>query len=334
MRNTSKILSIVSCTGGTLSSKKGLDPNSYHLESRFAPTYYDDPKGALFKPTQTSSVNDYLTEFERLANRIFGLPPPFLLSCFVSGLAPEICREVLALQPISLPQATALAKLQEDKLRDRPQPTRQPILTSYKPSTHPSTFPSPSPSPRPKPPFIQRTPSEIAFRRKHGLCYNCDDKWSATHRCKGRVLLFIANPENPDTPSDLSSPPAFDSHPPPEHNPTPNLDLPYPTPHISLNALFSLPTPETFRLFGYINRTRVTVLIDSGSTHNFLQPRLANFLHLPTVPIAPLRVLVGNGAILTCTHLCPDTTLSPQSHQFTLTFHLLPISGADIILGI
>ena len=67
------------------------------LESRFAPTFYEDPKGALFKLAQRGTVNDYLTEFERLANRVIGLPPPFMLSCFISGLSPEIRREVLDL---------------------------------------------------------------------------------------------------------------------------------------------------------------------------------------------------------------------------------------------
>ncbi|MCI32753.1 retrotransposon-derived protein PEG10-like, partial [Trifolium medium] len=64
------------------------------LETRFAPSQYDDPKGALFKLTQKGTVNDYLTEFESLANRIVGLPSSFLLSCFISGLAPDVRREV------------------------------------------------------------------------------------------------------------------------------------------------------------------------------------------------------------------------------------------------
>ncbi|MCI07514.1 hypothetical protein A2U01_0028583, partial [Trifolium medium] len=89
------------------------------LETRFAPSYYDEPSSALFKLVQKSTVNSYLTEFERLANRIVGLPQPFLLSCFISGLSPEIRREVQALRPLSLSQATALAKLQEDKIEDR-----------------------------------------------------------------------------------------------------------------------------------------------------------------------------------------------------------------------
>lgn len=62
------------------------------LESRFAPTFYDNPKGVLFKLQQRGFVNDYLTKFERLANRVVGLPPPFLLSCFIYGLNPELRR--------------------------------------------------------------------------------------------------------------------------------------------------------------------------------------------------------------------------------------------------
>lgn len=86
------------------------------LESHFAPTFYDDPQGALFKLQQRASMNEYLTEFECLANRTIGLSPTAYLSCFISGLYPELRREVQALQPLSLPHAIALAKLQEEKI--------------------------------------------------------------------------------------------------------------------------------------------------------------------------------------------------------------------------
>ena len=48
------------------------------LESRFAPSFYDDPKGALFKLSHHESVKECLTEFERLVNRTIGLPPQLL----------------------------------------------------------------------------------------------------------------------------------------------------------------------------------------------------------------------------------------------------------------
>lgn len=65
------------------------------------------------------------------------------------------------------------------------------VLHPSRPTTpHTTTFPSPSTS---KPSFVHCTPDEIAFCRKKGLCYNCDEKWNSNHRCKGRILLFIAN---------------------------------------------------------------------------------------------------------------------------------------------
>ena len=66
------------------------------IETLFTPSIYDDPRGALFKLVQRGSVTEYMTEFERLANRIVGLSLSDLLSCFISGLNPEIRRELQA----------------------------------------------------------------------------------------------------------------------------------------------------------------------------------------------------------------------------------------------
>nr|KYP49349.1 Retrovirus-related Pol polyprotein from transposon 17.6 [Cajanus cajan] len=286
------------------------------LETRFAPSFYDDPKGMLFKLSQRGSVNEYLTEFERLANRIVGLPPTFLLSCFVSGLAPELRREVQALQPISLPQAAALAKLQEDKLNDRKRPFRNPTQSSSSPTLASSAS---------KLPFKHLTPEELASRREKGLCYNCDEKFSAGHRCKARALLLIADDDTSHTTADLDSP---------LPEPTDPL-LPEPSlPHISLNALSGLSAPETFRVFGLLNQHRVTILVDGGSTHNFVQPRVVKFFALPTIPTDPLRVMVANGSVLDCTELCPQTTLRIQGYTFSTDLHVLSISGADVVLGV
>jgi len=296
------------------------------LESRFAPTFYEEPKGALFKLTQRGTVNEYLTEFERLANRVVGLPPPFLLSCFVSGLNLELRHEVMAFQPISLLQAQALAKLQEEKLRDKPASIPRSL-----PQSKPFTNQNPSTTAKPKSVFVQRTPAEMAFRREKGLCYNCDEKWHVGHRCKGKVMLFIAEEQAPSPDSvdhevvDDPGTTVLDNHEPPADSDCS---------HISLHALARLPSSETFRIYGSIRNAKLTILVDSGSTHNFLQPRIAQFLHLQAQQTHPLRVMVGNGAMLTCDQVCPETQVSIQGHTFTVSFHLLPISGADAVLGI
>ena len=296
------------------------------LESRFAPTFYEDPKGALFKLTQRGTVNEYLTEFERLANRVVGLPPPFLLSCFVSGLNPDLRREVMAFQPISLLQAQALAKLQEEKLRDKPVPIPR-SFSHPKPLINQNT----TLTSKPKSAFVQRTPAEMAFRREKGLCYNCDEKWHAGHRCKGKVMLFIAEEQAPSPDSvdheTIADPGTtmLDDHEPPTDSDCS---------HISLHALAGLPSSETFRIYGHIRNAKLTILVDSGSTHNFLQPRIAQFLHLQAQHTPPLRVMVGNDAMLTCDQVCPETQVSIQGHTFMVSFHLLPISGVDAVLDI
>lgn len=170
----------------------------------------------------------------------------------------------------------------------------------------------------------------MTYRREKGLCYNCDEKWNSSHRCKGRVLFFIVASDDPPSPDsttpDLTAP--FPNDPSPTFDPT-SLH-----PHISLHAMVGVPTTETFRLYGLVNHARVIILVDSGSTHNFIQPRVAKFLNLPLEDTTPLRVMVGNGSVLDCQQLSPATKLLIQDHTFTITLRVLPLSGADIVLGV
>lgn len=85
------------------------------LTLRFGTSMYDDPKGALAKLCQKGNVSEYQAQFEALSNQVQGLSEPFLVSFFVSGLKPEIKRELLVAQPKSLLQAMSLARLQEEK---------------------------------------------------------------------------------------------------------------------------------------------------------------------------------------------------------------------------
>lgn len=165
----------------------------------------------------------------------------------------------------------------------------------------------------------------MAREHEHGLCYNCDEKWAPTHKCKARFFLLIVDEDDPDP--DTTSPP-----------PTPIISQPTPPDptlaQISFNALLGTSTPDALCLFGFIHHSRVTVLINEGSTHNFIQSRVAKYLQLPTSSTTPLQVTVGNGTSLPCDQLCSHTLLSFQGHDFRVDLHILPISGADIVLGI
>nr|KYP53804.1 hypothetical protein KK1_024378 [Cajanus cajan] len=84
---------------------------------------------------------------------------------------------------------------------------------------------------------------------------------------------------------------------------------------------------------GSIKGMRVQVLLDSGSSDNFLQHRIAQCLKLPIEPIPNFQVLVGNGNALVAEGLIRDLEVTIQGHALKLPVYLLPVSGADLVLG-
>lgn len=65
--------------------------------------------------------------------------------------------------------------------------------------------------------------------------------------------------------------------------------------HLSINALKGSNSLGTLRFHGSIHGLKLHILLDSGSSNNFLQPRLAQFLKLPVKPVPEFQMLVGNG---------------------------------------
>jgi len=164
----------------------------------------------------------------------------------------------------------------------------------------------------------------MALRREKGLCYNCDEKWNSSHRCHGCILLLIADTKETQTTTTHLTDPDLTDPPDPDN----------PTPTISLHASSGISAPATFRIYGFIGPNRLTVLIDSGSTHNFIQPWVAKYLSLPLHDTPLLRIMVDNSSILKCHQRSDAISLSLQNHAFSFTLHLLPISGADVVLGV
>ncbi|WVZ05235.1 hypothetical protein V8G54_018581 [Vigna mungo] len=258
------------------------------LELHFAPSKFEDPIVALCKLSQTQSLQEYISEFESLANRIFGYPPNFYLSCFVSGLKPNLRREVTALQPSDMPQAMAFAKLHDDKNKVSSPPFSR---FSRPPQTHisstaalnPKPLPPLLPTPTSKLPIRRLTEAEMQARREKNLCYNCDEKYTRGHRCKSQFLLLtVADDEEPPDPlTDMVD--------------SPN-DTPLEAGLISLHSFSGQWSPKTFRISGSIGGYEVQIMVDSGATHNFIQSRVTHFLNLSLEPTpSPLPVMVGNG---------------------------------------
>ncbi|XP_077223768.1 uncharacterized protein LOC143857236 [Tasmannia lanceolata] len=321
------------------------------LKNRFGPSAYADPQGALSKLTQSGSVLDYQTEFEELSTKVYGMSDHFLKSCFVSGLKPEIKREVIAHQPYGLHQAIGLARLQEDKIAECCLMNRQwnskfgtqpsilgpsPIFSAKKTSqnfpTNVSTF---KPSTSNSNPTNQRIPikrlsfPEMQQKREKGLCFNCEEQFHLGHKCKNQVSILLLEEgddifysEEPD----LSETKHLDMM----DKPTNMMDKPT----ISFHALMGLTVSRTLRLEGFIINHKIQVLVDGGSTHNFIQERVAKFLGLPITQSPHFKVHVGNGEFMMCQGLCSNIRIELQNHSFVTDLFVISLQGADVILGV
>ena len=169
-------------------------------------------------------------------------------------------------------------------------------------------------------PFKRLSPTELALRREKGLCFNCDQKFSRGHKCTPSLFLFVTKEEDESHEPDLvTAVSGIDELPPAQ---------------ISLHAFSGHGAPETLRVFGVIGDRRVHILIDGGSTHNFLQQALITTLGFSPQNTSPLKVTVGNEEELQCHQICPEVSVNIQDHDFTVDFHVLPICGADVILGV
>ncbi|XP_019425047.1 PREDICTED: uncharacterized protein LOC109333920 [Lupinus angustifolius] len=309
------------------------------MESQFGPSPYDCPMSELFKLTQTGSISVYYLKFMALANRSIGLSDEALLNCFVGGLHKEIKRDVVAMAPPTLLRAVALARLYEERYTSVPKAFNSTYTHKYSPissqtvgnvtnsigsskpmlkSTNSGLLPTPvGPSLRNS--NVKRiSPAEMQLRREKGLCYFCDDKFTFNHKCPNRQLLFLQLEDD-----------AGES--------TISVEVPQDEQvidhHLSLNALKGGLGIGTIRFVAHIDKLPITVLIDGGSSDNFLQPRIVKFLKLPTEPAPRFKVMVGNGNYMSAEGVIQELKVHAQGNFFQLPVFLLPILGADLILG-
>jgi len=307
------------------------------LELEFGPSAYECPRSDLFKLLQNRSVQEYYVQFTALANRVQGVTSEALLDCFIGGLKPEIRRDVIAHSPTTLMRSVSLAKLYEERYAYKNKPYNlsatpkilstpyTPVSQTVKSTSLPPLLPTPTHSTFNPNNVKKLSPAEVQLRREKGLCFTCDEKYSLNHKCPNKHYFFLQIVEDENL---LSTEDNNIIAPEPPDPVTQSETLEH---HLSFNALKGSSTVGSFK--GSINGIILQVLLDSGSSDNFIQPRLASCLKLPVEPVPDLQVLVGNGHSLIAEGIVRHLDVLIQGHRLKLSAYLLPITGADLVLG-
>nr|GEX39470.1 retrotransposable element Tf2 [Tanacetum cinerariifolium] len=106
------------------------------------------------------------------------------------------------------------------------------------------------------------------------------------------------------------------------------------SPQITLNTLSSLNSYQTMRVRGRVGKKMVHILVDCGSTHNFLDIHTAKKLGCRLDNITPMQVSVANGQRMMGTSVCHDFKRSFQNEVFISDVMLLPLGGCEMVLDI
>nr|TKS08307.1 hypothetical protein D5086_0000105520 [Populus alba] len=104
-------------------------------------------------------------------------------------------------------------------------------------------------------------------------------------------------------------------------------------PHLSLNALEGVAGLNTLRVTGKVEKQPLFILVDSGSTHNFISKQVADRLHCRLTNIKALTVQVADGGLMTCSSMCNNFQWSIQGVSFEADVYTPEFQNCDMILG-
>jgi hypothetical protein len=119
-----------------------------------------------------------------------------------------------------------------------------------------------------------------------------------------------------------------------EEEPMETMNVEALTPHLSPQAIQGTSGCQTIKVWGKIDKCPIFILIDLGSTHNFLRADLASKLGFPMTPIKPMEVEAANGGTMSCTTVCKNLQWKMQGVQFQADVFVMKLKNYDMVLGI
>nr|XP_051225897.1 uncharacterized protein LOC127343754 [Lolium perenne] len=295
------------------------------LQEEFGPDEFEVQMHQLLQLRQLGTVVEYRLQFEKLMYHLLALDPSlstkFFVTQFLLGLKPELRAFVRAQSPTSITRATMLARIQEEEL-EAVRPRHRPV---------PAGRPPPAPV-LPRAPNVPRASDDFArerqlreYRRANNLCFKCGDKYSREHQCKPVAqLLTIQLGDYGEILSDdaVRALELLDE-------PVSQADCYM----ISTHALTGTEAPAALRLPVTVGNQVMILLVDSGSSHSFINRNFVDNIGLQQVSIPAIPVKLANGHLIQCNHMVQQLEWKCQGNTFQTDLRVLDLGAYDGVLG-
>ncbi|RWW45983.1 hypothetical protein BHE74_00048131 [Ensete ventricosum] len=181
----------------------------------------------------------------------------------------------------------SFARLQDERLNQEVRRTRAPTqLAALRPSAPPTINRLSTPT--------RLTREELRERYTKGLCWHYDESWSREHRCKKRRLLVIEPVEE----EDLEHAEESLDHEEEDTEEEPQLA------DCLMHALTGYTNKQAIKVASLLKQQLITVLINIGSTNNFLNSKVATRMTLHIKDCSKFDVKIIDDRILKCDQRC------------------------------
>uniref|UniRef100_A0A8I6YET5 Reverse transcriptase n=1 Tax=Hordeum vulgare subsp. vulgare TaxID=112509 RepID=A0A8I6YET5_HORVV len=211
--------------------------------------------------------------------------------------------------------------------RDTRSPTR-PAPAAATP-TRPALPAAMAVAPAPTRTFRLLTSAEQLERRRKGLCFNCDEPYAPGHTCAR--LFYLETIDDAEVEALTAE---LDATTLSEAGVTTYGPVDATAFVVSLHAMAGIKTEKTMLLPVTINGERLTALVDTGSTHNFLSGDAMRRLALQLAGSEKFSVTVANGDRLACQGVARQVPVLIGDEPFSIDCVGIDLGCYDFILGI
>lgn len=166
-------------------------------------------------------------------------------------------------------------------------------------------------------------------------CYKCHNPWVPGHRCREKAVHTITGEEvvypleawPVDTDDEVEVQmqelllQSFET------------DNKQEDVRISLHAIGEARSLDLIRIQGEVNGVPVIALVDCGSTHSFVDPKVVEKAGFKASQTKPMEITVANGSKMYCDEKCDGFTWVMQGQEFKYYLKIMGIGTYEMLLG-
>ena len=231
---------------------------------------------------------------------------------YVAGLKDDIKATVEPQVPLTVDRAALIAKIQQkvlDRSKQKFQRQHQANKTQQQrtETKQPPTYGT-----------LWRDRQLRDYRKANNLCFHCGEKFEPGHlevctkKNKPQLHALALNDLDKEISEEALNDMAI------EDLITEDFC------QLSLNALSGAEATDSIKLKAAIQNKTMLILVDTGSSHNFVSSQFAHLTKLPTSPIPAQKVKMATGQWMTTSRQVKNLTWYIQGHSFSKDMMKVP----------